>query len=91
MPKILHLVATAEELAAQAAATLSGKWDLENDCRIGSVTRFASSTDPRAVSGGGCRCGRRVCARWTPLFVVTVTTIVHHVCVCLFVCLWDTR
>ena len=49
MPKILHLMAKPEELATQHAASVNGAWDLENDCRIGSVTRFAASTDPRVV------------------------------------------
>ena len=52
LPKILHLIAKPEELATQRAASLNGAWDLENDCRIGSVTRFAASTDPRVVRGG---------------------------------------
>ena len=48
-PKILHLIARPEELAGQLRLSLAGGWELENDCRIGSVQRFATSTDPRAV------------------------------------------
>jgi len=48
-PKILHLIARPEELASQLRLSLAGGWELETDCRIGSVQRFATSTDPRAV------------------------------------------
>ncbi len=51
LPKILHLIAKPEELASQRQASLAGGWELENDCRIGSVQRFARSSDPRAVRG----------------------------------------
>ena len=57
--KILHFMAGKDEVAAQRDGALAGKWDIENDCRIGSVTRFAASSDPRAVSGR-----RRVAWAW---------------------------
>ena len=52
MDKILHVMGTPEELSDLLGKTLRGSWDLENDCRMGSVTRFAASRDPRAV--GAC-------------------------------------
>ena len=58
MDKILHVMGTPEELSDLLGKTLRGSWDLENDCRIGSVTRFTASRDPRAV--GACtRCAHR--------------------------------
>lgn len=50
MDKVLHVMATPEELAEFRGKALTGGWDLESDCRTGSVARFAGSTDPRAVS-----------------------------------------
>ena len=64
MDKILHVMGTPEELSDLLGKTLRGSWDLENDCRIGSVTQFAASRDPRAV--GACtRCTHRTCATCT--------------------------
>ena len=50
LPKILHVIGTPTELASLRTASLNGGWELENDCRIGSVKHFAASQDPRAVS-----------------------------------------
>ncbi len=50
LPKILHVIGTPAELASLRAASLNGGWELENDCRIGSVKHFTASQDPRAVS-----------------------------------------
>jgi hypothetical protein len=64
MDKILHVMGTPEELSDLLGKTLRGSWDLENDCRMGSVTRFAASRDPRAV-GACARCAHRTRATCT--------------------------